>query len=64
MTTEALSRYHPTDIVQDREQLRNQLKDAIDGGGFQRIVVFSAGMGFLAGAYEASQLDGVRGSSY
>ncbi|KAE8441962.1 hypothetical protein EG329_004129 [Mollisiaceae sp. DMI_Dod_QoI] len=38
--------------TEDRRQLRGQLKDAIDSGGFQRIVVFSAGMGFLAGAYE------------
>ncbi len=64
MTTEAFSPYRPTDHIQDREQLRNQLKDAIDGGGFQRVVVFSAGMGFLAGAYEASQPNDVRGSSY
>jgi hypothetical protein len=64
VTTEAFSPYHPTKRVQDREQLRNQLKDAIDGGGFQRVVVFSAGMGFLAGAYEASQIGGGRVSSY
>jgi hypothetical protein len=40
--------------TQDRRLWKAQLKDAIDGGGFQRVVVFSAGMGFLAGAYEAS----------
>ncbi|KAL5324708.1 hypothetical protein ACEPPN_009256 [Leptodophora sp. 'Broadleaf-Isolate-01'] len=43
-----------TDFLKDREQRTIALRDAVDRGGFQKLVVFSAGMGFLAGAYEAN----------
>jgi len=41
-------------LGQNIEELRAQLQDVINAGGFQKLVVFSAGMGFLAGGYEAS----------
>jgi len=41
---------------QNIEDLRKQLRDVIDSGGYQKLVVFSAGMGFLAGAYEVFKL--------
>jgi len=42
-------------------ELAHELKAAINDGGFQCVVVFSAGMGFLAGAYEESRSNNVRG---